>query len=274
MMIKKATVLILIFLNIISCKKDDFDIINLNGNRISVLGHGGMGIGYTYPMNCFESIAYCLNLESDGTEIDVEMTKDSVLVAFHDLELSDITNISGNIYNKNWHEISNATYKDPIYTGYKIINLDILFSGLKSKSKKLFAFDCKNFNPDTSAYYRNTFCNSIIKIIDKYGIQDNVIIELKREDLIKTLKHLRPELKIFIYSEFDNALILAKRYQLQGIVSSVDKITKEQVSIAHQNGLQVAVFNTHSKSRNIDAINKNVDIIETDRLKHLIKTLK
>ena len=271
---KKAIVLFLIFLNIISCKKDEFDIINLNGNTISVLGHGGMGIGHTYPMNCFESIAYCLNLGADGTEIDVEMTKDSVLVAFHDLELSDRTNISGNIYKKNWNEISNANYKDPVYTGYKIINLDILFSGLKNKSEKLFAFDCKNFNPDTSAHYRNTFCNALINIIDKYNIQDNVIIELKREDLIKTLKYLRPDLKIFIYSEFDNGLILAKKYQLQGMVISVDKITKEQVSIAHQNGLQVAVFNTHSNSRNIEAINKNVDIIETDNLKHLMKILK
>ncbi len=265
---------IFIFFSIFSCKKDNFNIINLNGNKISVLGHGGMGISHTYPMNSFESIAYCLNIGADGTEIDVEMTKDSVLVAFHDLELSDKTNISGNIYNKNWNEISSAIYKDPVYAGYKVVNLDQLFSGISNISGKQFIFDCKNFNPDTSAYYRNTFCNAVIKIIDRYHLEDRAIIELKREDLIQTLKHLRPDLKIFVYSDFENSLVLAQRYQLEGITISVDKISKQQVILAHQNGLQVAVFNTHSEKRNIEAINKNVDIIQTDRLKHLIKVLK
>ena len=256
------------------CEKAEFNIVNLNGNRITALGHGGMGIASTYPMNSFESIAYSLNLGADGTEIDVQMTKDSVLVAFHDFELSDKTNISGNIYKKNWSDISHATYKDPIYTGYKIINLDMLFSGLGDKSKKIFAFDCKNFNPDTSFYYRTTFCNALINIIDKYNIQDNIIIEFKREDLIKTMRDIRPDLKIFVYSNFDDGLIMAKKYQLQGIVISVDAISKEQVSTAHDNDLMIIVFNTHSENRNIEAINKNVDIIETDKLKHLLKILK
>ncbi|HWR33473.1 MAG TPA: glycerophosphodiester phosphodiesterase family protein, partial [Chitinophagaceae bacterium] len=185
---KKIIILFLFSLSHISCKKEDYNIINLNGNRISVLGHGGMGISHTYPMNSFEAISNCLNLGADGTEIDVEMTKDSVLVAFHDLDLSDRTNISGTIYKKDWHEISHASYKEPLYTNYRIINLDRLFSGLGNKLDKLFALDCKNFNPDTSAYYRNTFCTALIKIIDNYNIQDNVILELKREDLIRTLK--------------------------------------------------------------------------------------
>jgi glycerophosphoryl diester phosphodiesterase len=271
----KKSVLFGLIISIISaCEKEEFNIVNLNGNRITALGHGGMGIGSTYPMNSFESIAYSLNIGADGTEIDVQMTKDSVLVAFHDLELSDKTTISGNIYNKNWSEISHATFKEPIYTGYKIINLDMLFSGLGNVSQKIFAFDCKNFNPDTSVYYRTTFCNSLIRIIDKYNIQDNIFIEFKREDLIKTMKELRPDLKIFIYSNFNDGLILAQKYQLQGLVISVDNISKEQVSIAHGNGFMICVFNTHSNNRNIEAINKNVDIIQTDNLKHLLKILK
>lgn len=271
---KKLLALILILYTFISCEKEEFDIINLNDNKISILGHGGMGIESLYPINSFESIVSCLNLDSDGTEIDVEMTKDSVLVAYHDTDLSSKTNISGKIYAKNWNEIKNATYKDPLFAGYKIINLDMLFSRLGSKTGKIFAFDCKNFNPDTSAFYLNTFCNALIKIIDKYGIQDNVILEFKREDIIKTIRTRRPDLKVFIYSEFESGLFLAQKYQLQGIVISIDKITKEQVSIAHDKEVMITVFNTHSKKRNIDAINKNVDIIETDKLKHLIEVLK
>ncbi len=259
---------------LISCEKVDFDIINLNNNKISVMGHGGMGISHTYPMNSLESIYYCLNLNSDGTEVDVEMTKDSILIAFHDLELSDRTNLSGTVYNQNWNEISSAKYTNPLYTKYRIVTLETLFSGIGDKANKLFSFDCKNFNPDTSLFYVNTFCNSLIKLIDKYNLKDNVIIELKREDIIKQLKMLRPDLRIFVYAGFEEGLILAKKYQLQGIVISVDKLLAEQVSVAHEVGLQIMVFNAHSRSRNIEAIHKNVDYIQSDNLKHLIKILK
>jgi glycerophosphoryl diester phosphodiesterase len=43
---------------------------------------------------------------------------------------------------------------------------------------------------------------------------------------------------------------------------------------AHRNGTMVAVFNTHSKDRNMEAIEKNVDFIQSDKVKHLIKILK
>lgn len=271
---KNITTLFAILFVVSSCQKEDFDIINLNNNKISVLGHGGMGIGQIYPMNSYESILNCLSLGADGTELDVQMTKDSVLVAFHDGSLDNSTNNSGQIFNKEWNEISNTTYKDPPYTNYKLITLDELFSNIANQTEYIFFLDCKNFNPDTSLSYLNTFNNALIRIIDKYNLANNVYIEFKRKDLIKSLISKRPDLKIFVYSDFDLALKIVNEFQLQGITNSVDKISKEEVLKAHENGTMIAVFNTHSKSRNIEAIEKNVDFIQTDRLKHLIKQLK
>ncbi len=257
-----------------SCQKEDFDIINLNNNKIIVLGHGGMGIGHTYPMNSFESILNCLNLGADGTEIDVQMTKDSVLVAFHDEFLEHSTNISGQIFNKTWAEIKNATYNDPLYTSYKLITLDELFTNIANQTEHTFFLDCKNFNPDTSSLYLNTFNNALIKIIDKHNLKNSVYMEFKRNDLIKSLKIKRPDLKIFVYNDFDLALEIVNDLQLQGIIISVDNISKEEVIKAHNNRAMIAVFNTHSKSRNIEAIEKNVDFIQSNKVKHLIKILK
>ena len=50
---------------------------------------------HSYPINTFESIMHCINVGSDGTEIDVQITKDGVLVAYHDKELSNKTNKCG-----------------------------------------------------------------------------------------------------------------------------------------------------------------------------------
>lgn len=257
-----------------SCQKEDFDILNLNNNKISVLGHGGMGIGQTYPMNSFESIINCLSLGADGTEIDVQMTKDSVLVAFHGGFLNHSTNISGQIFNKTWSEMNNAIYKDPPYTNYKLITLDELFSNIPKLKEYTFFLDCKNFNPDTSLSYLNKFNNALINIIDKHNLANNVYIEFKRKELIKSLIIKRPDLKIFVYSKFDLAFEIVNEFQLHGITNSVDKISKEDVLKAHENGIMIAVINTHSKSRNIEAIEKNVDFIQSDKVKHLIKILK
>lgn len=271
---KKASILLVFVLTLCSCQKVDLDITNLNGNKISVLGHGGMGIAHTFPINSYESILYALNLGADGTELDVEMTRDSVLVAFHDLELSVKTNLYGKIYEKTWDELRTGRYIYPAMTNYKIINLDMLFSGLGGLSSKIFFFDCKNYNPDTSETYRNTFCRAVLKIIDRYGLQDNILVEVKREDIIKTFKELRPELKVFVYSDYNSCIRLARQYQLQGLVIDVDNISKEQVKFAHDNGLQVAVLNANSPRRNREAIEKHVDFIESDNLKYLLKLLK
>jgi glycerophosphoryl diester phosphodiesterase len=270
---KNVIILFLLFITY-SCQKEGFDISNLNNNQISVLGHGGMGIGYTYPMNSFESILNCLNLGADGTEVDVQMTKDSVLVAFHDESLEHSTNVSGQIFNKKWKEINAAVYTVQPYTNYGLITLDELFSNISNLTEYTFFLDCKNFNPDTSSAYLNTFNNALIKIIDKYNLENNVYIEFKRTDLIRSLKIIRSDLKIFVYKNFDLALEVVNEYQLEGITISVDNISKNEVIKAHNNGTMVAVFNTHSKNRNIEAIEKNVDFIQSDKVKHLIKILK
>lgn len=77
-----------------SCKKNELTIDNLDG-KIYALGHGGMGVGKTYPMNTFESIQKCFSHGADGTEIDVQLTKDSVLIAFRGKDLSDYTQLTG-----------------------------------------------------------------------------------------------------------------------------------------------------------------------------------
>jgi glycerophosphoryl diester phosphodiesterase len=256
-----------------SCKKNSNGVAKQNTGAIA-LGHGGMGINHIYPLNSYESIAYCLNLGADGTELDLDMTKDSVLVAFHDLELSDMTNLSGKIYDKNWTEIENAQFKDPTYAGYRLSTLKMLFSSINKPNEKIFAFDCKNYNPDTSASYRYRFCRELLKIIDEYHLNERSFIQLKREELIVTMKSLRPDVQIYIYADYQQGVELALKHQLQGIVVPVEDISEEQVNCAHALRIRIAVYNANSKKTNLEALAKNVDIIESGSIRHLLKVLK
>lgn len=271
---KKYFVSIVFVFLFIACEKDEFIIDNIN-DEIVILGHGGMGIGQAYPMNTFESIIKCINTGTDGSEIDVQLTKDSVLVAYHDKDLSDNTNLSGTINDLNWDEIKNATYVSTAYLNYSILSLDQLFSNIDNVSDYKFTFDCKLYTNNNSTDFQNTFANSIERIIDKYNLENSVYIESQDDDFLIKLKEKNENYKLFIYpSSYDDGLETALALDLYGITISTAAISKEQIEIAHSYNLYVAIWNTHSNSKNIEAVNKNPDFIQTDRVEHLVELLE
>src|SRR6201988_3254003 len=93
----------------LSCKKD-ISLNNLNGDKIGCFGHAGMGSRSIYPANTFESFQTCLGSGADGTEMDIQVTKDGVLVVFHNDNLSGITECGGVIRDLNWSEISSCRF--------------------------------------------------------------------------------------------------------------------------------------------------------------------
>ena len=271
----KRLIFILILVSIgFSCQKDEFDIVNLNGNKISIIGHGGMGNTHVYPINSFESISTCLNIEADGVEIDVQMTSDSVLVAFHSSSLDNSTELSGSINERSWSEISNINYNIPPYSNYRIVSLDQIFTKWSDKGEFAFFLDCNKFAPLPSSPDINTFLNALMTLIDKHNISDKVYIELTRRDIIQNLRNKRPDIRIFANYDFNSALELAEDFQLEGITVDLGNISVEQVSRAHSKNIMVAVFGASSKKKNRQAIEKNVDFIQTDKVKHLIRLLK
>src|SRR5215217_6535474 len=70
---------ICIFLFFCSCSKDPalWKTSNLNGDSITVLGHGGMGNKSLYPIDSHRSIAAALEMGADGSEMDVQLTSDT-----------------------------------------------------------------------------------------------------------------------------------------------------------------------------------------------------
>ena len=264
---------ILLTITIVSCSKDEnFTINNLNGNKIDAYGHAGMGNRSTYPLNCYESLLKCLNFGADGTELDVQLTKDNILVAFHDIDLSENTTINGLIHSLTWAEIQKAVYKNPIYTNYNIITLDHFFANVENLNTYIYTFDIKlNSSSSNMNKYLNSFVNELSKIITKYNLLNNSYIESQDEDFLKLLQLKNSNYKLFIYpSSFDNGLETAIRLNLFGITISTENITKEQIRIAHDNNLFVTIWGIHSTSANKDGIRKNPDFIQSDKIKNLI----
>ena len=261
---------------LLRCKKTEFEIENLNGNQITVLGHGGMGVKSTYPMNSIESVLKCLALGANGSELDIQMTKDKVLILFHDEKLSDKTHLQGIVNNLSWDEIKNAYYKETPYLNYTLVSLEQLLSQIKNIQAYTFTFDCKLYTnqEDRDKYYID-YCDALIHIIEKHQLENTVCIESQDETFLNYLKQQRPNYKLFIYpSSFESGFNVALNLNLFGITISTKDITKEQIKLAHQNNLRVAIWNIHSASDNKEAIRKNPDYIQADNLQNLLNLLK
>ncbi|MCU0431198.1 MAG: glycerophosphodiester phosphodiesterase family protein [Cytophagaceae bacterium] len=270
----KYLYLFICILFLTTCKKEKYSIQNLNGNSITVMGHGGMGFESLYPLNSAEGILNCLNLGADGSEMDIQMTKDSVMVLFHDQDLSETTNLKGNIHSLNWSEIKDAYYTISPYQGFTISTLDDLLASVKNVHDYSFSFDCKLYKREDQELFEETFIRTLQKVIEKYNLENNVYIESQSQEFINRYKSYYPDMRLFIYTEnFAKGLDFAKSKSLYGIFISTKYVTKEEIKLAHDNNLRVAIWGITSEKGNIESIKKNPDIIQTDKLRHLLKEL-
>lgn len=74
-----------------------------NSNKALVVAH--RGDWRNAPENSIQSIKNCIKMRVDIVEVDIAMTKDSVLVLFHDTTLNRTTSGNGKIVDKTYDEI-------------------------------------------------------------------------------------------------------------------------------------------------------------------------
>lgn len=241
------------------------------------MGHGGMGFFHHYPLNSFESIKNCINLGADGSEIDVQLSRDNVLYAFHDRNLDDATNMSGLIRDKFSYELDHCFYDNQTNGEFRLARLDKVFGKLADYSGLYYSFDCK-LNPSNlespSDYYAD-FINALEALINQFKLGKQVYIESGTSEFLKQLHKQMPHINRFYYaSGYDDAMAYVAKDKVNGITVSGEKISGEQIAELHNQKLMVALFGCKTASSNKDYIRRSPDIIQSDYVKHLIGELK
>jgi len=269
-------ILILFSILLAACNTNNptFDIQNLNGNEIAVLGHRGMGKNHKYPGNTFESIYTALNLGANGSELDVQITKDSVLVIYHNKDLSSLTNFEGKVIDYNWTELNGCIYQSDDGSSYSVITVDELFRRIPDVHNYYFSFDLKlNYGEEDTSAYLNKFAYAINKVVKDHKMYNKILIETGNLQLHQRLKSDNVQVLQFTTgSEIDTAIQIANELDLYGIGIG-SSITRKEVELAHNNGLRVMTWVPKSKWDNIKAVRKNPDFIQSAKLEHLVQIL-
>jgi glycerophosphoryl diester phosphodiesterase len=259
-----SAILLFVFISIVfSCQKEeDYTIQNLNHNTIMILGHAGMGEFYKYPNDSWEAIEPVLGIGADGTEMDVQITKDSVLILFHDETLDGRTKCNNYLtpYRYNWTEIEHCLYNN-VFFDIPIYTVDDVFNRIPNLANFYFSFDMK-LDPEyrDSIFYRKQFLRAIKKVCEKYNISKNVFIEGDLDLQIKATQLGMETKGVLIGGNVDEAV----KYGIFGIGYTVDN-SKSEIEYAHQKGVYVMMWGARTDAGNKKAIELNTDFLQTDK---------
>lgn len=181
---------------------------HIDYEKIQIISHRGGGI--FAPENTIAGIQEAIDNGSDYAEIDVQVTKDGVLVLSHDSSLKRTARINQEISDLTYEELSKIDvgmrYK-PEFRGEKIPTLEEVVSFSKNKIKLVIELKESQNNRD--------LVKKTIQTIEKYNREDDCVIASLQFSIIKEAKKINPHIK--------TAYIVAVAYgDLLSIKDSVD----------------------------------------------------
>ncbi|KXX68487.1 glycerophosphodiester phosphodiesterase family protein [Flammeovirga sp. SJP92] len=149
---------------------------------------GGPYIGY--PENCIPTFKHLVKyVDVPVIELDVEMSKDSVMFLMHDNELGRTTTGSGSVRNYTWKELQKIRLKDDEgnLTKYKFDTFEKVLKWTK-KGKALLTVDVKRGVP----------FEKITKAIRDAGVEKYAAVITYNWEDAKLVHQLAPELMISV----------------------------------------------------------------------------
>lgn len=272
-LLRSLVLVSLITVLLVACNKSEsISDDNYFGGKVMILGHRGMGISYYKPGNTLDAILPVIGIGADGSEMDIQMTRDSELVIYHNDELDQITTCSGRIYEQHWAQIKQCKYY-ALQNMIFINSVDDLFRNIPHLTNYYFSFDCKI---DQSVVdiesYKATYLRAIKRICDKFEMSNNVFIE-GDDDLLNKAQQLGLTNKLCMNTGLTQETInTAYNHHFFGISTSIDLL--DLVDNAHQKGLYIMAWSPGNYSENKMTLAKKADIIQSDDPISILKLLE
>ena len=137
-----------------------------NYNFPAVIAHKALSSD-EFPGNSLSAVIQTLDTSVEGIEVDVRMSKDSVLFLYHGDILEDYTNLKGVTENFNWSFLKGAMYNG---TMEKLLLLDDFLS-LVNNQKVIF-LDIKS-----NDIFNIEMARKVVNIINKHKLEKTVFVE-------------------------------------------------------------------------------------------------
>lgn len=219
-----------------------------------VVAHRGAWKAANLPQNSIASLNQAIKLGCEGSEFDIRMTKDEVLVINHDAEYQGM-------------DIEKTNYKDllkkPLKNGEPIPTFkDYLKAGKKQKKTRLVA----EIKPSPAGKEHSVLiAEKVVKMVQKMKMQDWVVYISFEYDILKKIVELDKNAK----TQYLNGEISAEQLKKDGISGadyhfSIFQKDENWLANAHKTGIVTNAWTVNDTLVMDYLLVRNIDYLTTD----------
>ncbi len=226
---------------------------------MEVTAHRGASV--MYPENTMSAFVGAKKLNSDWIELDVQQTKDKMLVVMHDSNLKRTTGVNKNTWDVTYDEIRKldaGSFFSSEFKDEKIPSLEEVIEFAKNNNIKL------NIELKPTGHEVD-FEKSVVELVNKYDFASNCVVTSQAYEVLENVKKYDKNIKtVYVMSLAYGDITSLKDADSFSIEAS--SVTKTLVNKVHNSGKELYAWTVNTKESITDMINMNVDNIITDNI--------
>ena len=223
----------------------------------TVMAHRGLSADA--PENTLYAFSDAISVGADFIELDVQQTRDGVLVVMHDSNLKRTTGVNKDIWDVDYADIQNldaGSWFDPAYANARIPTLEETLQFVDKQARL-------NIEIKPTKHGSDTLEQDVAELITQYQYTDACYVTSFSYGSLKKVKEVNPEIRTgylmsVAYGQF-YSLKYADAFSLNKVF-----VTSQVVNAAHQQGKQIFAWTVNSMSEVRSLCNLHVDSIITD----------
>ena len=229
----------------------------LGGTNTIVTAH--RGVSSAAPENTLPAFALAVELGSQRAELDVQMTRDGVVMVTHDTSLRRCTGHNANIYDLTYDQVRQldaGRWFGPAYTGTQIPTLEEVLDLCKGRLQLNVEIKPNAATPELEA--------ETVRILREKGFASDCVITSQSYETLCKVKELAPE----IPTGYILALGVGTYYDLPAAdFFSVESsfITSGMVQQIHLRGKTISAWTVNREEEAREMLSLGVDDVITDK---------
>lgn len=156
-------------------------------NKTLVWAHRGAS-AYA-PENTLAAFEQAVSMGADGIELDVQMTKDGVLVVIHDETVDRVSGESGWVKDFTYEELRklNVNQRFPQYGPQQIPKLSEVYALIKPTRLSV------NVELKTGVVFYPEIEQQVLELTEREGMQERVVYSSFNHDTLQKIRRLKPD---------------------------------------------------------------------------------
>lgn len=227
-----------------------------------LIAHRGYRVGA--PENTIPAFEMAGELGYWGMECDVQVTSDGVWIVNHDLTVDKMTDGTGNIADMTYAEIQSFTIDNGFNVG--------LYPNTKLPTLDDFLYICKKYGvvpvieiKVPRKPYTTTDYDNFVSIVRRHGLEYNSIMISGGFDICMEIRNRSKTIVIHPLALITQPnLDFVKSLGNASINTDATKVTKQEVELAHSQGVSVGCFTAKTHNDLQRLIDMGIDFITVD----------